>query len=193
MAPLPANGMTTIIENTPQAWDRRASAPASWDAALWSERGQTQRFLAVLNHLELRAGDGLLDYGAGTGRLSEFLPAAVDYYAFDTSAGMRDRCRDEHPRATVLDEPPRIFPYDHVVAVGPFNLADRWSLDDTRAAIQTLWRLTTRTLVVSLYRGHDPACLRYPAALVTQWASELSDRFVVDAHMPNDLLLAAHR
>lgn len=184
--------METTIENTPQAWSARAVAPAAWDACMWSEQGQTTRFIAVLRHLQLRDGDGLLDYGCGTGRLCEFLPRTVDYFGFDWADGMRERARVDHPRAAVLDEMPA-FPFDHVVAVGPFNLAHDWSAEKSYAVIRDLWAHTLHTLVVSLYRGDDPMCLSYAPAVVAKWAGELTDHFHVDAHLPNDVLLVAHR
>lgn len=134
----------------------------------------------------------MLDVGCGTGRLNEFLPPDVDYLAFDTSPRMRDRCALEHPAAVMLDRLPRVA-VEHVVAVGPFNLADRWSVDHTRRELEGLWRITLQTLVVSVYRGHDRACIHYTPELVARWASELSERFTVEAHMPNDLLMAVRR
>lgn len=193
MAPLPANGMSTLIENTPQAWNRRASALPSWDAALWSERGQTQRFLAVLRTLELRAGDTLLDFGCGTGRLHAFLPRDVEYFAHDTAPGMLDRAAETG--ATLLEQLPDVL-FDHVVAVGPFNLADGWSTDLTFHTIGDLWaNHTRRTLAVSLYRGDDPACLSYPPDLVAGWARALgARRHLVDAtYLDNDVLLVMRR
>ena len=182
----------TVVENTPAAWSDRALLPAPWSAAAWSENGQTQRFLAVLHHLELRSGDTLLDYGAGPGRFCEFLPRDIDYHAYDTSVGMRERCQRDHERATVLDTvPPMLF--DHVVAVGCFNLPG--SVADTFQQVALLWHESVRrTLVVSLYRGDDLRCLIYDPAVVASWAKTLgARRYTVDAHMDNDVILGMSR
>lgn len=186
--------MVDAVVNTPQAWSfRAAAASSSWEAGGWSERGQVARFQAVLDHLELRAGDSLLDFGAGTGRFCSFVPDDVDYFAFDTAGGMRFRTSVEHERATVLSEiPDRLF--DHVVAVGCFNLPG--SVEETFAQISELWHMSTRrSLIVSLYRGDDPRCLRYEPATLAVWAKVLgARRFVIDgSHLDNDLILAVYR
>ncbi len=185
--------MTTTVENTPAAWSARANAHASSDAAMWSERGQTTRFLAVLAHLELRAGDTLLDFGCGTGRLRHFLPDHVSYLGHDTAPGMLARAAREG--ATIVSEIPAEL-FDHVVAIGPFNLADRWSIDDTYRTVARLWAESTRrTLVVSLYRGTDAACLTYDPVQLAAWARSLgARRFAIDAtRLENDALLVMHR
>lgn len=181
-----------MIANTPEAWSERAEIAEPWSAALWSEAGQTQRFLAVLRHLDLRDGDTLLDYGAGTGRFCEFLPPAVTYYAYDTSPGMRERVRREYPRAWVLDEVPDMM-FDHVVCIGPFNLAEDWSKQETWDTVCGLYFLhTSSTIAVSLYTGNDPNCLRYEIQEVTLEIP--GGRFSIDAsYLDNDLLLVMHR
>lgn len=179
------------MENTPAAWTARAKRETSHDAAGWSEHGQTQRFLAVLRHLDLRDADTLLDYGAGTGRLCEFLPREVDYFAHDTAPGMLARVERDHPHASILPElPARLF--DHVVAVGPFNLPG----DDAFQKLAVLWTdHARRTLVASLYRGDDPRCVGYDPAEVCGWARMLgATRFLVDcSFLDNDVLLVMHR
>lgn len=187
--------MSAIAENTPRAWSERANGGSSWEAAGCSEFGQTQRFLAVRDRLELRAGDALLDYGAGTGRFCEFVPREVDYFAFDTAGGMRDRCAIEHPRATVLSRVPDSL-FDHVIAIGPFNLAHAWSLEQTFDALANLWtEHVRRSLIACLYRGDDRACLHYDPMTVTAWAGRLgARRYVIDAsYLDNDLLLGLYR
>ena len=179
-----------MIPNTPEAWDERAKDSSSWSAAMWSENGQTQRFVAALRHLNLRDGDTVLDYGCGTGRFSEFLPPAVTYYAYDTSPGMRERAR-EHERAWVLDELPDVE-FDHVVCIGTFNLADNWTKDATWEALEGLWAFhTRRTLVASLYRGDHPDCLSYSVEEVAEFGNYVAQgKFLLDGtHLDNDLML----
>ncbi|GIV03721.1 MAG: hypothetical protein KatS3mg015_2551 [Fimbriimonadales bacterium] len=162
---------------------------------MWSEGGQTRRFLAVLAHLDLRSGDSLLDYGCGTGRLCEFLPVDVTYHGFDWSEQMRERVALEHPRARVLSEVPDLL-FDHVVCVGTFNLVDGWSKERTYAELATLWtEHTRRTLIVSLYRGHDPACIRYTPEDACEIARRLGcATFAIDCtYLENDLLLELRR
>jgi len=187
--------VTILVENSPRAWSERALRPAAWEAALWSEGGQTRRFLAVLRHLALREEDELLDFGCGTGRLCEFLPVDVLYHGYDWAPGMVERMALEHPRAVPLESlPDRLF--DHVTAVGCFNLADGWSKERTWERLSELWtEHTRRTLVVSLYRGHDSACLRYEPEDAAEFARRLGcSTFAVDAtYLPHDLLLELRR
>lgn len=183
----------TVIENTPSAWSRRSTGQSSWGCAGWSEQGQTQRFQAVLRHLDLRAADSLLDYGCGTGRLSVFVPREVDYYGYDPSAGMRDRAAVDHPDATILSSLPDML-FDHVVCVGPFNLPG--SIDATYHEVADLWHMAVRhTLAISLYRGDDPRCIHYTPADLTDWVRRLgATRFLVSGeYLDNDLLLVLRK
>ena len=187
--------MSTLVENSPRAWSERALQPAPWSASLWSERGQVQRFLACLAHLELREGDTLLDFGAGTGRLCEFLPTEVSYHAYDWAPGMLARVRQEHERATVHEELPAML-FDHVVCVGCFNLRDSWTREQTWQRLSELWTLhTRRTLVVSLYRGLDLNGISYSPEAVCEFVRRMGcERFALDArHLANDLVLEMRR
>lgn len=185
------------IENTPGAWDDRAVEPSSWQAAMWgSESGQTQRFLAALRHLQPRAGDHLLDYGCGTGRLCSFLPRTVAYYGYDWAPRLLERMREEHPRAHALDEiGARSF--DMTVAIGPFTLRHNWTTEQTWQEISKLWKLhTKRALVVCLYRGNDPRSLAYDPADALEFAKNLGcpGGYAVDCtYLANDFILALHR
>lgn len=187
--------MTEAVENTPFAWSLRATeAPSSHEAAGWSERGQTQRFLAVLRHLDLHAGQSLLDYGCGTGRLASFMPIGVGYYGYDTAPGMILRARYEHrDEGTFLGELKPDWRFDHIVCVGTFNLPG--SIDETRVVLSQLWaRHQPKTLIASLYNGKDARCLNYDS----QWAAalgwSLSPRYLVDrTYLANDLMLVVKR
>lgn len=180
-----------MTANTPEAWSERAQIPEAWSAALWSEFGQTQRFLAALRHLDLLEGDTLLDFGCGSGRFAEFLPQSVSYYAYDWAEGMRERVRRDHPRAWVLDEMPDMT-FDHIVCIGPFNLKNGWSKRRTWEMLDALWVLTDRTLVVSLYTGNDPDCLIYN---IEEVACEIpNNRFLIDSgYLDNDLMMVLKR
>jgi SAM-dependent methyltransferase len=178
--------------NSPEAWSEQAAIEAPWTAARWSQEGQERRFEAVLRHLDLADGDTLLDFGAGTGYFSEFLPPAVTYYAYDWAPGMRERVRSTYERAWVLDEMPDME-FDHVVCIGTFNLAENWSKRQTWATLESLWVWNVRkSLTVSLYRGDDPACLRYEPDELLWFAGR--DRFIIDnSFAANDILLAMRR
>ena len=187
--------MTSLVENSPRAWSERALLPASHEAAMWSEGGQTRRFLAVLRHLKLREGDTLLDFGCGTGRLCEFLPVDVLYHGYDWAPGMVERVALEHPRAVTFDTLPEQL-FDHVVCVGAFNLRDGWSKERTWARLSELWsEYTRRTLVVSLYRGHDPTCWRYEPEEIAEFARRMGCvHFAIDAsYAENDVTLELRR
>lgn len=191
------------MKNTPASWDERARVePSSWQAASWSRDGQLKRFDAVYSLLlsRYREDDTVLDYGCGTGEFIRFCQTA-QYVGFDWSREMRERARREHPRATIvdaLDDDDR-FVFDHVVCIGPFNLADNWSKEQTWETLEELWTTHTgRSLVVSLFRerGQTPSSmLAYSPVETVAFAESIgctAFRLVTD-HLPNDLILGAFR
>lgn len=185
--------MNSVVANSPAAWGARAAAATPWEAALWSRRGQRSRFDALLRHLVLADGDVLLDYGCGHGALCGLLPPKVSYVGYDWAPEMLERCKAEHARATVTAELPTLV--DHVVAVGPFNLADGWWKQRSWDTLADLWARSRKTLSVSVYRGEDPACIRYSELDLLAFAKgQRCRRFLVDAsYLDNDLLLVMSR
>lgn len=147
-----------------------------------------------MDHLHLRAGDTLLDFGCGTGELCDWLPAAVRYVAWDWSEGMLRRVRNEHERAIVLGSLHGEF--DHVAAVGTFNLRDGWSHDQTWQELARLWLDHARkSLIVCFYRGADERCLAYAPVDAVRFAEALGCRdYTLDAgYLPNDFLIHMRR
>ena len=194
-----------MIANTPAAWDERAlTTTTSWDAAMWSQPSQARRFHTVRQLLLERVGEfdeTLLDYGCGTARFASFMPSEISYVGYDWSPEMRARARRQSPRATIvdsLDDDDR-FVFDHVVCIGPFNLADNWSKEQTWETIEELWtQHTRRSLVVSLFRARaqtPSGMLAYTPTDALELVERLgckSWRLIAD-HLPNDLILGAWR
>jgi len=187
------------MTNTPEAWSERAAAHENpWDAVGWSRNSQTKRFRAVLKHLDLRHDDTLLDFGCGTGEFAPWVEDSafpVRYFGWDWAPGMVERARREHPHASFLDGWAYAYEFDHIVAIGVFNLHHNWSQLQTAETIDRLWRVTRRTLVVSLYRGDDEQCIHYtPSFLGGIVERSRPARFVIDAsHLDNDVILRMSR
>ena len=157
-------------------WDARARhAATSWEAAGWSERGQTERFRAVRKALDLVAGDSILDLGCGTGRFIEFLPDFVSYTGWDSSPAMRERARREYPQARFLSRPSGER-YDHIVCIGTFNLTPE---PIALAIIYGLIEVARRSVIASLYCGNDERCTRF---------SEPEGARIVRGYLDNDFL-----
>lgn len=184
-----------MIENTPDGWDTLAAAATPWEAAMWSQHGQTERFIAVRALLGplLREEDVVFDFGCGTARFSEFLPSSVEYVGFDWSPAMRSRAREDHPDAIVVDTLEGTSTFDHVVAIGPFNLRDGWSVKRTINQVELLWALADMSLTLSLFTGaSSPAMLSYSFEDISDMASMLDDRpgvLITNQHLPNDVLV----
>jgi len=171
-----------VASNSPQEWTRRAeTAETSWEAALWSKNGQWIRFKTALHYLNLQPDDSLLDYGCGTGELSEYLSPWVRYLGVDTSPGMLIRASQEHPGRIFLSKIPPVVNFSHVVAIGTWNLASWHEADED---IQRLWRITTDTLVAFLHRD-----LVTPSRLVNLYQDCLLDQ----SYLPNDSCLVLRR
>lgn len=182
-----------MIENTPQAWSERAKAPTSHEAALWSARGQTERFRAILDALNPRPGDTILDYGCGTGALSEF--CSMDcYVGYDWATGMIRRARRDHRGYAFVRSLEPVQKFDLVACVGTFNLVHDWSKEQTWETIIQLWGRTLRALAVSLYAGADTDCMIYTRKDAFRFG-QLPDAQLVSVTQPrpNDLLLLVER
>lgn len=182
------------IENTPQAWsDRAVTARTSHEAALWSEKGQRDRMVAVIKALDPQPGERLLDFGCGTGRLVEFLPDGVGYMGHDWSLGMLTRAKVDHPGHQWTASQP-MGKFDLVACIGTFNLKHNWSKEKTWMMLLRCWILNRpRALVACLYRGEDRACLRYEPVETLAAVRNLDALSTVSEYLPNDLLLVMKR
>ena len=180
-----------MTANSPAAWSERATRENSWDAALWSEQGQRDRFASVLEALNPQPGETLLDYGCGTGAFTDWIPDGVNYLGYDWSPGMLIRAELDHPKHRFTDTEP-VASFDLVACVGPFNLPDGWSKQQTRDTLARLWQRTQRTLVVCLYAGADNDCLIYTEAEALDFGA-VRGNASVRRHLPNDLLLTVRR
>lgn len=183
----------SVIENTPNGWSARARYESALLAVGWTESGQADRFRAVLSHLDLKPGDRLLDFGCGVGSFASFLPANIDYLGYDSAWGMIERAKRDKPAASFVDGYPS-GRFEHVVAIGCFNLPQNWSKPHTWHLLRHLWDTTgCRTLIASLYSGTDERCLSYTTDELERAGRNLGADVQVDAHRYNDLLLVACR
>lgn len=185
--------MIRLVENSPDAWTRRAdSEPSPWKASLWSERGQRARFEAVLGLLELEDGDRLLDFGCGPGAFAALLPAGVQYVGLDWSEGMRRRV--ELLGLDAVADLAHIVEVDHAVCIGPFNLRDGWSKRRTLQTTRDIWTKTLRSMVVSLFRARadpGPSMLTYDLADVHDMMAMLGwpKTLASTEHLENDIVV----
>ena len=185
-----------MILNSPAAWSARAHSPLpEHEACRWSRSGQQERFASVLAVLDPKPGETLLDFGCGTGALSELVPEGVGYVGYDWAGGMVMRARCEHPGkyfTRFLPGGPD-DPFDLIACIGPFNLRDGWSKQQTWETLGMLWTRCRRALAVCLYAGEDPDCLIYSEDEIPFIAHMGEARTTVTRHRPNDLLLLMER
>lgn len=179
-------------ENTPEAWDERAAAPEPWTACGWTVDGQMDRFEAVLDELEPQPGDRLLDWGCGTGGLSDQIADGVAYIGFDSSPGMVRRAIRDHPGRRFQDWEP-FGDFTLVACVGPFNLPGHWSKEMTWYTLRSLFDRTERKLVASLYSGSDESCLSYSIEECDRFAKGQGFRAFADKWRHNDILVVLER
>ena len=183
----------TETANTPAAWTARAeTAPSPWEACGWSEQSQRARLDKVVEALNPRPGETLLDWGCGTGELASRLAAEIRYVGFDWSEGMVTRASRSHPgRAFQTWEPRGRF--DLVACVGALNLPGGWSKEMTWATLRRLWDNCGRAMAVSLYAGSDTSCLIYTDAECKTFACGESFYRRVERWRPNDILVVLER
>lgn len=180
---------------SPQWWEWRArTMPEPWTACAWSRDGQAARHETVRARLDLQHSETVLDWGCGTGEFADQLPGWINYTGYDSCEAMVRRAHLKRPhRRFTADGINGTF--DHVVAIGPFNLAFEWSHEQTWQAIDDLWEQARKTLIVSLLRGVDHEDhLAYHHDDLVEFAGKRTRMWAVDgAYLPNDLLLVMRR
>jgi SAM-dependent methyltransferase len=175
-------------------WDQLAATqPTSWLAAGWSERGQKLRFHHVLDRLQPRRGDSILDYGCGAGGLRAYLDYGVNYIGYDPNPGVITAARERDPDGEYTATRPA-GTFDLICAIGVWNLKADLEKTAALAELGWLWARTHVALTVSLYHGTDPACHRYePCELVDTIERLGPSRWTLERHLDNDLLLTIRK
>jgi SAM-dependent methyltransferase len=193
-ATVPSNWLQ---ENTPESWATLAR-PSNPDfvAADWgSARSQEARLKAALE-LPIAAGDTVLDFACGTGRLADFLPDGVTYEGLDWSAEMVELARSRRPdHAFRVGSSDDISPADWIIASGPFNYAHSWSKEDTFEVLRRMWRLSARGIAATLFTADESDRLRYgPAEVLASMEDADWEHLEVDrSYLPHDMCLRAWR
>jgi trans-aconitate methyltransferase len=180
--------------NTIPAWDARARA----GSVGWSERSAEIRYRAVHAELEQAEHEWLLDYGCGLGAFADWREGP-GYVGVDWAPAMLDAAVERHPDCNFA--PPgwlwqrNTRRYSAIVAIGTFNLADNWSKEHTQQVLADLWQRCARRIVVSVYAGDDPSCIRYQPDWLAELAHQLDPQTfrIVGGYLPNDLLLVLDR
>lgn len=159
---------------------------------MWSEHGQTTRFVAVAKHLHTAPAQSVLDYGCGDGRFSEFIPRTVSYFGYDWSEGMLERAR-KRSRGSYSSSMPD-WRVDHIVCIGTFNLTDEWSKEQTWRTLRHLYNhWARRSVIVSLLRGEAEGCFTYTPEEAGAFAAIAKHSVIDCSYLENDMLLVLRR
>lgn len=180
-----------LRENSPEVWDSLAS-PQFSDHIVgnYGSSGSQVRRMEALMKLPLRAGDRLIDFGCGTGRLADLLDPEITYEGIDWSAGIVEEARRRRPEkifrvGSISD----LTEADWVVACGPFNISKGWDKDRTADAVRAMWAAAQKGIGLSLFSADAPDRLSHSGSDVLRylegcdWSQLELDR----SYLPNDL------
>lgn len=183
------NAETRSLSNTPEMWSERAKLDDHLDAVMWTAQGQAERHRAVLEALDPKPNETFLDFGCGTGELSERL-FAPSYTGYDWSFQMACRAQERHPGFEFISTLPWRH-FDVIACIGTFNLPG--SLVGTFKTLDNLWVRCHSRMAVSLYSGDDERCLSYSPYDIIPWAEKHVTRYRLERIRHNDLLLVMWR
>lgn len=196
-APASGRPVPWLTESSPGAWDSyaRKGGPDYLIADCGSQESHERRLRSVLR-LPIKAGDSLLEFGCGTGRLADLVPDGVRYEGLDWSGEVITLARHRRPQSTfrcgsISDLTPR----DWVVASGPFNYAKGWSKRQTAEAVTAMWDMSRRGIALTVLGVPVDGRLHYGGEeLVSFLGARDWSRLELDrSYLPNDICLRAWR
>ncbi len=193
----PVRQISWLTESSPQAWDSYVSdgGPDYLVADCGSPESHELRLRALLQ-VPIKEGETLLEFGCGTGRLSDFVPTEVRYEGLDWSPEVIALARRRRPHGvfrcgSVSD----LASHDWVVASGPFNYAKGWSKVRTAEAVSAMWEASRRGIAFNALCVPADGRLHYGVdELISfmepcKWLNLELDR----SYLPNDMCLRAWR
>jgi SAM-dependent methyltransferase len=176
------------------------------EAVCWTERGQQERFSALLAVSPSLEGSKILDFGSGKGDFYAFLRArgiTVDYTGMDINEGLIALARRKFPEGRFIVFNGEIEgiseDFDYIFLCGVFNLKVQGLDELIEGTLRGLFRRCRRALAFNALSAHTPRKefdLHYvrPEDLHSFAARELSPRVSLRQDLlPHDLVLFVYR
>lgn len=186
--------MQFLDVSTPDRWgDLAQTASPDHAVADCGSEGSHLRRLEAISRLPIAAGDLVLDFGCGTGRLFDLVSVrGATYVGLDWSDEVVRLARQRRPSADFrVGDSVALFEADWLVASGPFNYAEGWAKSDTKKTMTSMCRSARKGVAVTVLRTPAVGRLSYsPEELLgyvaeVDWAEVNFDR----SYLPNDLCM----
>lgn len=186
-----------LQESTPEEWNRKAARDGpDHEIADCGSSASHERRLAAILRAPIRPGQLVLDFGCGTARLADLLPAGARYEGVDWSQQVVNVARQRRPGVAVrVGTADDLVACDWIVASGPFNYSTGWSREATKATIERMAQFARIGIALTTLRSPGEGRLHYSemellAYLETfGWTHLEFDR----SYLPNDVCVRAWR
>lgn len=160
-----------------------------------SSRSHDLRLKALLR-LPILANDRVLDFGCGTGRLSDLLPAGVKYSGLDWSEAIVREARKRRPGVEFsVGDGSEMYPAEWLVSSGVFNVSDGWSKELTASMIDRMCRMSSRGIGVTVRCRPEKGRLHYTPQEMLEYIAgyRWANVHVDNVYLEHDLCLTAWR
>jgi cyclopropane fatty-acyl-phospholipid synthase-like methyltransferase len=179
----------------------------SWDAALWqSEDSQYGRFVLAGNYISKDAS--VFDVGCGQGDFGKYLNSrkiTSNYEGIDISQEMVNRAKINYSQANYIKDDYENHTgkiYDHVVAIGSFNLKnDKNQYDYIESNLDRAFNQCKKNVILTL--TSNPAQLiiepeelvfMYSPEVMVQIVSSISPYYIVNTvSLPLEMLIVIYK